>query len=426
MEEHKLTSKQHRYKIQEPIQNSEKVFLAHDIKLGREVVLKKLPKKNHHEFERFKRELIYHAQLDHPYIVPIFDVFETRDELNIVMKYVEGGSLKEKMKILKLEEFVLVFKKVLQALSYIHSEKILHRDIKPSNILLDKENHPYLIDFGILKLLDSEMTEITKVGTYLGTPLYSSPEQFKGRELQPSSDIYSLGMIFYEKLSGISLLASDSFQDKTNPLSFTPKPLSLPKPYKYLEKICLKMIEKDPQKRYGSCEEVLKDLEQSKNHFYETELEKKDKFILVSLLLVFFVIFYFGYNLYILKNQVINQNQKNHLSNKEAQEIKSDSESSTEKVHKETISNEENFSNAVKEEATVQYQIYYTTQEVNLREKPTVNSKRIKRLKKGIEVLALPVQEKELQSDILQEFPWYYDTKRKGYIYGKYLKPKQD
>lgn len=471
MEQNKSSTPQ-RYKILKPIHNSNRVFLAEDTKLKREVVCKQIEKKNPHELERFRRELSFHAKLDHPYIVPVYDYYETKDEITIVMKYVEGGSLKEKLRLLNLETFLEIFKKILQALSYVHSEKIIHRDIKPSNILLDKENHPYLIDFGILKLLDSDLTDLTQVGVFIGTAIYAAPEQFLGRKITHVTDIYSLGMILYEKLSGEDFTNSTSFSDKTNSLSFTPKPFKLPKEYAHLESICLKMIEKSPENRYQSCEEVLKDLNENKKFFSSRSYSKKDIFIMSLLIFLFIVIVYLGYDFYSFKKHLNhtksspNVDKENHLTTNENLTEKENKEDSS-KPPTETFSNDsinkivefknekntskplledssnnskdsltkEKKSEEVKEKETKpeilapkkeEVQIFLTRQEVNLREKPSQNSKKLKRLKQGVEVYGKKVEQKEIPEDAIQKFPWYYDTKRKGYLYGKYLKEKED
>ncbi|MCX7998010.1 MAG: serine/threonine protein kinase [Leptospiraceae bacterium] len=468
MEQNKSSTPQ-RYKILKSIHNSNKVFLAEDTKLKREVVLKQIEKKNPHELERFRRELSFHAKLDHPYIVPVYDYYETKDEITIVIKYVEGGSLKEKLRLLNLETFLEIFKKILQALSYVHSEKIIHRDIKPSNILLDKENHPYLIDFGILKLLDSDLTDLTQVGVFIGTAIYAAPEQFLGGKITHVTDIYSLGMILYEKLSGEDFTNSTSFPDKTNPLSFTPKPFKLPKEYAYLESICLKMIEKNPEDRYQSCGEVLRDLNYSKKFFISNSNNKKEIFITSLLILLSVAILYLGYSFYSIKKQLSRVNlsrnveKENHLATNENLTEKENKEDSS-KPPTETSSNDsvnesknekntskpllEDSSNNSKDSLTKEkkleevreqktkpeisipgqeeIQIFVTTREVNLREKPSQNSNKLKRLKKHVKVYGKKVEQKEIPQDAVQEFPWYYDTKRKGYLYGKYLKEKKE
>ncbi len=186
-----------------------RVFLGRDEVLDRPVAVKVL-RAGFEESEisaRFRREGRTAARLSHPNIVRVYDAgegeFEGREVSYIVMEYVPGGDLKaliDERGPLSNAELARLGARVSSGLALAHEKGIIHRDIKPHNILIDAYGHPKLTDFGIARALDA--TEATRTGSYLGTALYSSPEQLRGEKITPKSDIYSLGITLYQTAAG--------------------------------------------------------------------------------------------------------------------------------------------------------------------------------------------------------------------------------
>jgi serine/threonine-protein kinase len=184
------------------------VFLAHDLKLDRPVALKVLRPDLAAVLggERFLREITLAAKLEHPHILGIHDSGETDGLLYYVMPYVEGESLRDRLrreKQLPVDDALQISREVADALSYAHAHGVIHRDIKPENILLES-GHAVVADFGIARAVDAAGGErLTETGVALGTPTYMSPEQAGGsRDLDGRSDLYSLGCVLYEMLAG--------------------------------------------------------------------------------------------------------------------------------------------------------------------------------------------------------------------------------
>src|SRR5918993_5315778 len=183
------------------------VYLAHDEVLDRPVALKLL--KDHlaqtHEFvERFRHEARSAASLSHPHIVPVFAWGETRDATcYIVMEYLPGGTLKHRITsegALPARTAAAVALQIAKALRAAHEHGVIHRDIKPHNILITDSGHVQVADFGIARA--AETTTISDHGDILGTPHYISPEQAMGEPVSSASDLYSLGVVLYEMLTG--------------------------------------------------------------------------------------------------------------------------------------------------------------------------------------------------------------------------------
>ncbi|HEX9633827.1 MAG TPA: protein kinase [Gemmatimonadales bacterium] len=184
------------------------VFLAHDLKLDRPVALKVLRPELAVVLggDRFLREITLAAKLEHPHILGIHDSGEANGLLYYVMPYVEGESLRDRLrreKQLPVDDALKISREVADALSYAHAHGVVHRDIKPENILLES-GHAVVADFGIARAIDAAGGEkLTETGVTLGTPAYMSPEQAGGsRELDGRSDLYSLGCVLYEMLAG--------------------------------------------------------------------------------------------------------------------------------------------------------------------------------------------------------------------------------
>lgn len=183
------------------------VYLGKHNSLGREVAIKVLlPElsRNVQIKERFINEAVTLSKLNHPNIVIIYDLIEINSDLHIIMEYVKGISLDDLISKNHLKDqavILKIFSKILEGFSYAHSRGIIHRDIKPSNIILQSNNEPKILDFGIAKIL-SENLQMTKTGTRMGSVLYMSPEQILGKNVDNKSDIYSLGVTLFEMLTG--------------------------------------------------------------------------------------------------------------------------------------------------------------------------------------------------------------------------------
>ena len=184
------------------------VYLARDPYMERQVAVKVLPRQFTYDPEflkRFRREAKVIASLEHPAIIPIHDFGEHDGQPYIVMHYMPGGSLADRIEKgpLTLTEAAAILHRLAPALDEAHARRIVHRDLKPGNILFDRRGAPYLADFGIVKLAEGAATALTASGGTMGTPAYVSPEQARGSaQLDGRSDIYTLGVILFEMLTG--------------------------------------------------------------------------------------------------------------------------------------------------------------------------------------------------------------------------------
>lgn len=220
---------------------------------------------------RFLREASAAANLDHPHIVPIYEVGEEAGERFFAMKFVRGGTLASRLPdILELspKDRVRLILKVVHALEYAHEHGVLHRDLKPSNILLDSGDEPLLTDFGLAKLMaeTSDTTQLTLTTTVLGSPSYMAPEQAQGgiKDATTAADVYGVGAILYELLTGVvPFEGTTPMETLQNVIHKQPKPLGDfgneidPD----LETLCLKCLEKEPHRRYTSMKELALELE---------------------------------------------------------------------------------------------------------------------------------------------------------------------
>jgi serine/threonine-protein kinase len=214
--------------------------------------------------ERLFREAKAAGSLSHPNIVTIYDVGEDGDTQYIAMEYLEGHTLEQIISRQLEFNFRLAAKIVYQvcsALSYAHRHGIVHRDIKPANIMVMENFHVKVMDFGIARF---ESSSLTQTGIAMGTPNYISPEQLKGEEVTLSSDIFSLGVVFYEMLAGKKPFIGDNISNLILKIINDQPPL----PSTYNEKmppmldlIVKKALEKNPYDRYQSADEMMRALE---------------------------------------------------------------------------------------------------------------------------------------------------------------------
>src|SRR6478752_1861623 len=251
------------------------VFRARQKSLNRIVALKVIglgqwATKAH--LKRFRLEAEAAASLDHPCIVPIYEVGERDGQCYFSMKFVEGGQLDEVVRRspMPIRQATELIAKVARTVHYAHEHGILHRDIKPGNILLGAKGEPHLTDFGLARLVETEST-VTRTLEVLGTPSYMAPEQAMGNNAAVSSatDIYGLGAVLYQMLTGQPPFAGGTTYETVKLLEDTePRPPRLlnPKVDRDLSTICLKCLEKDPKRRYSSALALAEDLEHWLRH----------------------------------------------------------------------------------------------------------------------------------------------------------------
>src|SRR5437667_3741110 len=246
------------------------VYRAHQKSLNRTVALKVIglgPWTTETHLKRFRREAEAAASLEHPGIVPIYEVGEREGCCYFSMKFIEGGQLDEVVRRapISIRQAAELVAKVARTVHYAHEHGILHRDIKPGNILLDARGEPLLTDFGLARLVEAEST-ITRTLEVLGTPSYMAPEQAAGNNTQLTSatDVYGLGAVFYQLLTGQPPFAGGTTYETIKLLLDTeprqPRLLN-PKIDRDLSTICLKCLEKHPERRYSSALALAEDLE---------------------------------------------------------------------------------------------------------------------------------------------------------------------
>jgi serine/threonine protein kinase len=249
------------------------VYKARDPRLERVVALKVLPSDaiGRAQLSRFQREALAVARLQHPHIVQIYDIGEQEGFAYVALEFAGGGSLAQKLRegTPSPRDAAELVARLARAVQHAHEQGVLHRDLKPSNVLLTPEGEPKIADFGLAKLRERSNEEdavMTHSGMILGTPSYMSPEQAAGntKAIGPAADVYGLGAILYESLTGRPPFRGTSAYATLSQLAteevISPDALN-PAVDDKLSAICLKCLEKDPQKRYSSAGGLAEDLE---------------------------------------------------------------------------------------------------------------------------------------------------------------------
>src|ERR671917_2800641 len=260
-----------RYRLVKPLGSGgmADVFLAHDDILDRDVALKVMSTRyaSDEEFvERFKREAQSAAALSHANIVSIFDRGEAEDgTYYIAMEYLPGGTLKDRIMrkgALPARPAAAVALQIAEALRVAHDRGVIHRDIKPHNILITESGDVKVTDFGIARAASS--STMTRTGSILGTAHYISPEQAMGEPVGPASDLYSLGVVLYEMLTGVLPFDADTplaiAMKHVNGYVRQPKDIN-PSVPDGINAITLRLLAKNPEDRYASDSELIEDLE---------------------------------------------------------------------------------------------------------------------------------------------------------------------
>jgi len=275
-----------KYKILAPLGQGgmARVYRAHQENLDREVAVKVLPPwyaADRNFVARFNLEARLIARLSHPNIVTIHDFSEQDGHLYIVMQLVDGGTLKHLLDTkrdsasrgnqnsqdgtgtMDMVEASHIFQQLASALAYAHEKGIIHRDIKPVNVLMDRTKRPILSDFGIAKAL-AGTNDLTRPGAGVGTPEYMSPEQCKGEHVDQRADIYALGIMLYETLTGRTPFIGDNYpaiahshiyEEPPDPHIFNPRlPLSV-------RDVILTALQKTPEYRYQKANDMAMALE---------------------------------------------------------------------------------------------------------------------------------------------------------------------
>ena len=245
------------------------VYRARDTDLNRIVALKKIKAgqlASSEEIVRFHREAEAAAQLEHPNIVPVYDIGQHEGCLYFTMAFAAGGSLAQHAGrfVADPRPAVALLEKVARAVHFAHQANILHRDLKPANILLDEHGTPWVADFGLAKFVDTSL-ELTHTGQLLGTPAYMAPEQASGatEQVGPRTDVWALGVILYELLTGQRPFTGKTREERLRQVlaADPPPPRAGGRPLdRGLEAVILKCLEKEPARRYASAAALADDL----------------------------------------------------------------------------------------------------------------------------------------------------------------------
>jgi serine/threonine-protein kinase len=243
-----------------------KVYTAIQMPLNRIVVIKEISKSSSSEYrKRFKNEALITAGLEHPNIVAIYDYFSIGQTSYLVMQYVDGVSLAD---VIENETplhpvlAALIAREICLAIDHAHQNSIIHRDIKPTNVLISKQGHVKITDFGVAK--DATARDLTSAGTLIGTPCYMSPEQAMGKRLSAQSDVFSIGIVLYEMLTGKKPFWGDSAEEITARIARGKyrSPFFMDPHHSYrLAQIIKKALRKNLNRRYASVSRMVADIE---------------------------------------------------------------------------------------------------------------------------------------------------------------------
>jgi len=252
------------------------IYKASQPSLNRTVVIKKLKDPNNEIIERFKKEALVSASLSQENVLSIYDFIYHGRSYYLIMEYVDGYDLHDILDYMSpLSPIIssLFIREIARGIEYTHNKGVIHRDIKPSNILISKEGEVKLIDFGVAK--DEAPSKLTITGMIIGTPSYMSPEQANGEKVNHQSDIYSLGVLFYEIITGFKPYAGDTNTEIFAKISKG----KFASPMKYrsdiplkLVKIIKKCLNKNRAKRYTNATELIRDI----NKFLPLHVQSND------------------------------------------------------------------------------------------------------------------------------------------------------
>lgn len=250
------------------------VYLAIQESLHRPVVLKILDTdriESDQWTERFLTEGRLVASLQHPNIITIYDIGLAGDQLYISMEFIEGGDLKQRMELPMLPDDCLsILSQIAEGLDAAHQHGIVHRDVKPANILFRDDDTPLLTDFGIAKEMDGDM-DLTSTGIFLGSPNYVSPEQADGLAVDGRSDIYSLGCIFYEMLTGEKPFSSESVVEIVIKHKQSPIP-QFPEEYSQFQPLLDRMMAKKREDRFRDCRIMVEFINELRENYQQNSI----------------------------------------------------------------------------------------------------------------------------------------------------------
>jgi eukaryotic-like serine/threonine-protein kinase len=247
-----------------------KVYKAFDKELGRTVALKTLQPeliKDPSIILRFKQELLLASKISHKNILRIHDLSEWEGVKFITMAFIEGSDLSQLLKQERpfpLDRSLKIARQLCDALDAAHSEGVVHRDFKPHNVLVSKNDHVYVSDFGLATSLESAKLGMTRTGAFVGTPRYMSPEQVEGKQVDNRSDLYSFGLVFYEMVGGEVPFAGEStWQVMYQRVKEQPKDIKVVNPGvpDNIAQIIMHCLEREPADRYQNAKEIITDID---------------------------------------------------------------------------------------------------------------------------------------------------------------------